>query len=170
MTICGVTTKLAAIIAAFLKSWWKVIIGQGLYQTLSWVYDTPLWMAIEAAFGIKGVVAMMASAMAINFCTLFYYRSKEVSWLGWDKGIKLIPIINRIKWEKLKRMTILVFLSIFQNSFIATAYMRHDREKNGLTTKDYITFFVSSMISVSYWAVRNGIIVETVRLFIKKVF
>lgn len=170
MTICGVTTKLAAIIAAFLRGWWKVIVGQGLYQTLSWVYDTPLWMTIEAAFGLRGVVVMMVSAIAINFCTLFYYRSKEVSWLGWDRGIKLIPIINRIKWEKLKKIAILVFLSVFQNSFIATAYMRHDREKNGLTAKDYITFLASSMISVSYWAIRNGIIVETVRVLINKVF
>lgn len=158
-------SRYVAIIATFFRNWWKVLLGQSIYQVLSWVYDNPLWMAAEGAFKIKGVIGMMIGAMTINFCILFYYRSKKVSWLGWDKGIKLIPFIDRMKGRVLRKIAIFIFLSIFQDSFITTAYMRHGRE-NGLTKKDIAIFFTSSVVSICYWAIRNGIIVETFRFLL----
>ena len=166
MTTRELVVKLVAIVATFIRNWKNVIIGQGIYQTLSWMYDNPLWMAIEAAFGVRGVAGMMVGAMIINFCVLFYYRSKRVSWLGWDKGIELIPIINKMKGRFLREAAIFLFLSVTQDSFITTAYMRHGRE-DGLKVKDFVIFFASSLISICYWAVRNGIIVETARSLLK---
>ncbi len=55
----------------------------------------------------------------------------------------------------------LFFFSIAEDSFIATAYMRHGRT-DGLRFRDYVVFFISSVISVGYWAVRNGIAVEAI--------
>lgn len=162
----GLFSKIAATFAAFFRNWWKVMLGQSIYQIVSWLYDNPLWWAVEVAFKTKGVIGMMIGAMIINFCILFYYRRKRVPWLGWDKGIKLIPILNRVRVRTWRDIFVFFFLSITQDSFITTAYMRHGRE-NGLKARDIYIFLASSAVSTCYWAARNAVIVETARYFLK---
>jgi len=201
--------NLAAIVAAFLKKYKAVIVGQGIYTTLSWLYDNVLWWTVEVHYGVMGVAVMMIGAVLINFSILLYYRNKKVSWLGWDQGADIVKekeqclrrnavricmsviivvsitmhIPEEIPWQILPvaaavsiiavlvalflrfRMAEDIFalflLSTIEDSFIATAYLRHGRT-NGLEFRDFMVFLASSMISVSYWAVRNGIIVEAV--------
>ncbi len=59
-----------------------------------------------------------------------------------------------------KRGDVVVFflLSFWQDAFIATAYFR--RSKNGLRSRDYQIFLLSSFVSIAYWIVRNGLIAE----------
>jgi len=53
-------------------------------------------------------------------------------------------------------------LSFWQDAFITTVYLRHSECENGLRPKDYIIFILSSITSIAYWTVRNGLIVEFV--------
>jgi hypothetical protein len=63
------------------------------------------------------------------------------------------------KWE-----SIVAFfaLSVWQDSFVTTAYLRRKDCSDGLKRKDYIIFFLSSVTSISYWAIRNGLIAELI--------
>jgi MFS family permease len=63
------------------------------------------------------------------------------------------------KWE-----SIVAFfaLSVWQDSFITTAYLRRKDYSAGLKRKDYIIFFLSSLTSISYWAIRNSLIAELI--------
>ena len=53
-------------------------------------------------------------------------------------------------------------LSFWQDSFVVTAYLRHGKCANGLGIKDWTVFFLSSLVSIAYWATRNGLIAEFV--------
>lgn len=80
-------------------------------------------------------------------------------------GILRIIILGlRISW--LEGIIMFFFLSFYQDSFIATAYLRRGRV-NGIQARDYAIFSASSVVSVFYWAIRNGIIAETLRLLLK---
>jgi hypothetical protein len=57
-------------------------------------------------------------------------------------------------------------LPIIQDPFIATAYLRHGYN-NGLRKKDIAIYLSTSVISIGYWAIRNGMIVETFRHLVK---
>ena len=194
--------RIAAIFAA--------ISGMGIWQISQWVYDNPIWIAIELKFKLCGVIALVIGAMIINFTPLFYYRNKRVNWLCWDKGVDLIKNSSRsfirgllfvgvlievvfftslfsvclialaiiaareahkilicgLKISWMEDVIMFFLLSIFQDSFITTAYLRHGR-KEGLGGRDYIIFFSSSIVSIGYWALRNGIIAETLRFLLK---
>jgi len=195
--------------AAFLKRHKAIIIGQGIYTSLSWLFDNPLWWLVELKFEAKGVLAMMVGAVLINFSVLLYYSHKKISWIGWDQGVDIVKekeqwlrknfvrvcigaiiivvcilhIPNEIPWEIIPASVAVIvivgmmvaflkvrmaedifalfFLSIVEDSFITTAYLRHGRE-DGLKVKDYIVFLTSSIISTVYWAGRNGIVTEAI--------
>ena len=167
--LSGCFSKLVAIVAAFFRNWWRIIFGQGIYQTLNWLYDNPIWMLVEARFELKGVVAMMIGALVMNFCNLFYHRKKKISWLGIDQTIESVPVLRRLNGKlngRAKEIVAFLVLSLVQDSFIATAYLRHGRD-DGLKGKDLAIFFSSSVISISYWAIRNGLIIETARSLLK---
>jgi hypothetical protein len=53
-------------------------------------------------------------------------------------------------------------LSFWQDAFITTVYLRHGKCENGLRSKDYLIFVLSSITSIVYWTIRNGLIVELV--------
>lgn len=84
--------KLAAlwkIPANFFRRQWKkiatVIAGHGLYGILSWIYDNLLYIPGIAYFGLLwGGIIMTIGSLLICFGLLFYYRKKQVNWLGYD--------------------------------------------------------------------------------------
>jgi hypothetical protein len=53
----------------------------------------------------------------------------------------------------------LVALSIFQDPFVAITYVRHG-DTGKLTGKIIFIFFVSVVIGIGYWTIRNGLIAE----------
>jgi len=63
------------------------------------------------------------------------------------------------KWES---FVAFFALSVWQDSFITTAYLRRKDSVTGLSAKDYIIFFLSFAVSISYWAIRNGLIAELI--------
>jgi len=218
MTIRGLVSKLAAIIAAFFGRHWKKIAGMGFYQITSWLFDNPIWMTAEAIWKEWGVAVVMTIAVLINVGLLINYRRKKVSWNYWNEGLDFLKrkeenirqnfvriiltvvvlfsivlyvpdviyclevllvgffvsifleiFILLLKCLKIKfwgDVIVFFFLSIFQSAFIATATLRKDYS-NGLDKRTYSIFAASVVVSVGYWAIRNGIIVETARFLLE---
>lgn len=69
--------------------------------------------------------------------------------------------ILSLKIKVMEKFFMFFILSFYQDSFIATAYFRKNCEK-GLNKNDMIIFLSSSVVSIIYWAVRNGLITELV--------
>jgi hypothetical protein len=65
------------------------------------------------------------------------------------------------KSPRLGDLAAFLILPIIEDPFIATMYLRHGH-KNGLKTKDYAVYLVSSIISIGYWTARNVAVVELV--------
>jgi len=65
------------------------------------------------------------------------------------------------KSPKLGDVAAFLILPIIEDPFITTMYLRHGHE-NGLRKKDYAVYFLSSVISIGYWAIRNAAVVELI--------
>ena len=52
-----------------------------------------------------------------------------------------------------------IILSIIEDPFVVTMYLRHGY-KNGLRLRDIAIYLGSSIVSIAYWTVRNGLFVE----------
>lgn len=203
-------------IAAFVAAWKQVIIGQGIYKLASWLWDNPVWMAMQYAFRSTGTTIMIIGSFFLNFGLLFYYRSKKVSWLGWDRGVEalkekeedisqnfigiflkasaffgvllynsekissiifvafgvlsalsfLVLLLRALKVRILGDCIAFILLSIYEDPFITTAYLRHGYV-DGLRVRDIAILTLSCVLSISYWTIRNGLIVETFRVLVK---
>ena len=201
---------------AFIATWKTVIIGQGIYKVVNWLWDNPIWMGMQYVFKSAGVVIMVVGSFLLNFGLLFYYRSKKVSWLGWDRGVEalkekeeeisqnfvgiflrastflgvllynsseissiifvafgvlvalsfLVLLLRALKVRILGDCIAFVLLSIYEDPFITVAYLRHGYV-NGLRVRDIIILTLSCILSISYWTIRNGLIVETFRMLVK---
>lgn len=58
---------------------------------------------------------------------------------------------------------VFLFLSFQEDPFIATTFIRHERQElNGITVKDTFVFMASLILSIGYWAARNGLLTEFV--------
>lgn len=73
------------------------------------------------------------------------------------------------KFPRLGDGVVLIALSILDNAFTTTMYLRHGCG-NGLRLRDYFVYFISSIISLGYWTIRNGVIVELIFRPILKIF
>lgn len=63
------------------------------------------------------------------------------------------------KSQLLGDLVAFVILSIIEDPFVVTMYLRHGY-KNGLRTRDIVIYLGSSMISIAYWTIRNGLLIE----------
>lgn len=77
-------TKVAAYMAAFLRKHWGIITGAGMYHAFSWVFDNPIWIAVEFKWQWKGVVAMMVIAFIINTVLFIYFSNKRTDFILWN--------------------------------------------------------------------------------------
>lgn len=190
--------KIAASVAAFVKKYWEIIIGAGIYRVSSWIFDNPLWIAVELKWHEQGVIGMMMIAFFINTILLFYFRNKKTDFILWSAldelskkesefhkayakwgqqktPLKLglliasyVPVKLAIfilwclkKSPRLGDLAAFLILPIIEDPFITTMYLRHGYN-NGLCLKDYAVYFISSGISIGYWAMRNAVVVEVV--------
>lgn len=60
-------------------------------------------------------------------------------------------------------------LNIWEDPFIATAYLRHGR-CDGLTRRDLIIFFASVLVSNGYWIARTCAVIEVAKAAIRSIF
>lgn len=140
-----------------------IFVGHGLWSTISWIYDNPLYVAVIAKFGIViGGAVMTFGSLVICLGMLVYYRNKQVHWLGYDVAAKALGEHINIQGKTFALMgdaVAFVVLSVWEDPFIATAYLRHGRN-NGLLGKDYAIFFGSVLFSNGYWILRTTAIIE----------
>ncbi|MDD3487720.1 MAG: hypothetical protein PHF35_05125 [Candidatus Moranbacteria bacterium] len=205
--IAEVLKKAAAKIAAlgnFFRRQWKkiatVIAGHGIYSLIGWVYDNPLYIAVVAYFGpLRGGILMTIGSLTICFGFLFYYREKQVNWLGYDALDDLkergIGYAEKLKgWREGKK--ILVAVIFFLPAMIFRIFMwcmkvggdviaffvlciledpfittayLRHGVCNGLRKKDLVIFILSVLVSNGYWIARTTAIVEVARLTIKAI-
>ena len=194
----GVAMRWWKELAVKITALFKKVLGMGLWQASSWIYDNPLWLSVELYFGSIGVAILGIGAIGMNFGTLCHYRRKKVPWLCWDDAVNEVKsnplksyfqtvfFLGIIFWSSLIGAVCLVvfvgiiflfltkiifkfrvfedvfmffLLSIQQDSFICTAYLRHGHA-DGISKRDWWVFAASSVVSIGYWSLRNGIIAE----------
>lgn len=71
----------------------------------------------------------------------------------------LMVVLRSLKIQYFGDAVAFVFLSIFEDPFIVTAYLRHGKH-DGLRKKDWAVFFASVLVSNGYWIARNTIILS----------
>ncbi len=166
--------------------------GWGIYQILSALYDYPFWAYIQFKFNAWGSLALSIGALIINFYLLHWYAKKGIDWLGvniledikkqgndWVEKtlnqknkfivclvylpVKFFGLI--IKALNKNDVLAFIFLSIWQDPFIATAFLRHGRI-GPVTKKDYLVLLGSTIVTSLYWSVFIEIIIQIVsRIF-----
>ncbi len=137
---------------------------------------------------IQGLFVMMILATIYCLLILFYYIESKEDWLGVDvvqavqkHGHKWVErlyskegrwwkLIHIIAYIPAKIFTLVLFLSkkndisafwvlsMYEDAFKTTAYLRHGR-KGSMTKKDWWVFFSSIVISNLWWTLRWSVII-----------
>lgn len=192
----GFVLSITAFIVVQLERYWKILAAAGAYRILTWIFDNPLWMAVELKWKFQGAICMMIAAFILNTVVLFIFRNKSTKWILWSAldefSEKQSEYDSRYeKWGEKKtftRLSLLIVsyvpfkiaffllwclkksprlgdlaaffvLSIIEDPFVVTMYLRHGY-MDGLRVRDAAIYLGSSVISISYWTVRNGLLVE----------
>lgn len=186
LVVIGVVVLL---ISKDLKRSLQVMSGWGLYEAYAFSFDFLLWPIIQAFYGIRGIILLILIAMAMNFGVLLWYQKKKVDWFGVnvleDIKIKGHLYVHEVDNNKslLKRYSLyipakilqlmiwllnkndifaFVTLSLWQDSFITTIFLRHGRF-NKLDKRDYTIFILSTILSCLGWAILMQIVIEIVK-------
>lgn len=174
-------------IAGSLRKALTVATGYGVYIFLGQLYDYVLWPIVQGCYGLMGVVAMSAGAVATNFIVLHAYQRMGIDWLGigvlqtlktraqhladrllllpsWRGMIAHPPARFLQSLPRLLGCRPLAFvaLSTFTDSFLTTAYLRNGHF-GPLERRDWWVFIWSSIISCAAWALVNAGVLGVLR-------
>jgi hypothetical protein len=177
--------KLYESVSNFFRSWKFILAGQGIHQTLSWIFDNPVYIAVINWVGpIKGYFIMMPAALFLCLVTMLYFNRQKNDWLGTDKYAEFTGKIYSIfrKFEKkleIKGWLIkidsfefnpakifsvflwtveFIVLSFWQDPFVTTMFLKRSRGK--MRNRDWVIFISSGVISNGYWTLRNFALIE----------
>ena len=190
-TIIGLIL-LGVIVFLISKNWKRtvqVMSGWGLYEAYNFSFDFVMWPILQAFFGFFGVILLIIIALTNNFLILLWYQKKKVDWFGVNevetlkangrlwvhevsnhknllKKISLyIPakILQFMIWL-LNKNDIFAFvtLSVWQDSFITTIFLRHGKFDK-LDRRDYTIFVASTVLSCLAWSVLMQVIISAIR-------
>lgn len=141
------------------------------WMTLAAAILNSCYLLIYQKTGVDwlGIGAIKKAAIATEEQELIakiWNREFGWGWLRWPyRAFMAVPLVGAklILWGINRgRVSTFVMLSLFQDSFVATAYFRHGKIGR-LDRKDWQVFFASLIISNAYWTLRWGVIVEIVR-------
>lgn len=177
------------VISGNLKKSIRVMSGWGIYEIWSFSFDFILWPILQALYGFVGVIFLILTALALNFMVLLWYQKNKVDWFGVNvledvkaKGHIWVNKIGRSK-NIIKRFSLyipakilqlmiwllktndifaFVTLSVWQDSFITTIFLRHGKFTK-LGRRDYIVFISSTVLSCLAWSVLMQIIITAVK-------
>jgi hypothetical protein len=166
-----------------------IAVGHGLYALLSWIFDNPFYIFMLAVYGpLKGGLTMTILSLVISYGFVIFYNWSKIDWLGinviekikndgleWTGRLKSKSLVTKmvayfpfkifriIVWS-LRKGNIAAFfaLSVFEDPFIATIYLRKGSFDN-LSQRDFGIFFSSVIVSNGYWIARNTAIIEIAR-------
>lgn len=161
--------------------------GWGIYQFLSALYDYPFWAYIQFKFGIWGSVGLSVGALVINLILLHWYVRRGVDWLGvgileeikknaeiWiDKMLHNAHVVtNVVMYLPAKLFALIIralnkndilaffFLSIWQDPFITTSFLRHGNTDTKVSRKDYFVMVGSTIVTSIFWSLIMGVIIQ----------
>ncbi len=177
------------VVSGNLKRSVQVMSGWGLYEAWNFSLDFVLWPILQSLYGFLGVLLLILVALTNNFLILLWYQRKKVDWFGVNeveslkaKGHLWVHEISNHK-NLIKRFSLyipakilqfmiwllnkndifaFVTLSIWQDSFITTIFLRHGSLKK-LDRRDYTIFVCSTILSCVGWAVFMQIIIVAVK-------
>ena len=172
-----------------LKRTIQVMSGWGLYEAYNFSFDFLAWPIIQAFFGFIGIALLILIALINNFIILLWYQHKKVDWFGvnvledlkakghlWvhevDNNKNIVKKISLYIPAKILQFMIwllnkndifaFVTLSLWQDSFITTIFLRHGRFDR-LDRRDYIIFVSSTVLSCLAWSVLMQVIITAIR-------
>jgi len=176
-----------------LKKSLKVMTGWGFYEAYNFSFDYLLWPAIQATYGVPGIIFLIVLATASNFLILLWYQKHDADWLGVtvfeDFKTKGNLWVNKVGEHKsaIKRFSLyipammlkffiwlfntndifaFVTLTVWQDSFVTTIFLRHGKFGK-LEKRDYIIFIASTVISCLLWTFVWQILITTVETALK---
>ena len=118
---------------------------------------------IRVAWAVALLISATLYVENVIYCLGIFFIASFVAMIVLRIFIFLLRCLKIKFWGN-----VIVFfaLSIFQDPFITTATLRRNYS-NGLDKRTKKIFFASVGVSIGYWAIRNGIIVETARFLLK---
>ena len=161
----------------------------GLYEAYNSSFEFLVWPIIQALLGFIGIALLTLIALINNLIILLWYQKKKVDWFGVNvledlktkghlwvhkvddsknvvKKISLyIPakILQLMIWT-LNKNDIFAFvtLSVWQDSFITTIFLRHGKFDK-LDRRDYIIFVSSTILGCLVWSGLMQIVITVVK-------
>ena len=174
------------------KNWKRtvqVMSGWGLYELWNFAFDFLIWPLIQGFYGWWGILILIGVVLIMNFSVLLWYQRKKVDWFGvnevedmktkghlWVHEVSQHPnLIKRYSLylpAKLLQLMIwllnkndifaFVTLSVWQDSFITTIFLRHGRFDR-LDRRDYVIFVASTIFSCLAWSVLMQFVILALR-------
>lgn len=184
------------VVSGNLKKSLKVMSGWGIYEAYNFLFDFLLWPVLQAFYGVFGVLLLIILALINNFIILLWYENKKVDWFGVDvlenvkakghiwvnkigKSKNIVKKISLYIPAKILQLIILllkkndifafVTLSVWQDSFITTIFLRHGNF-NKLNRRDYIIFVSSTILSCLVWSVLMQAIITAIKTIFGGIF
>ena len=154
-----------------------VVGGWGVYDFIDSVYNLVLWPIVQNSYGALSIVYLTLGAVAMNLPVLYWYQSSGNDWLGvkYLEEVKKreLEFANKFYYHKSKTVRVLmyipikifhlliwllkkndvfafIFLSLFNDSFIATVFLRHGSFEK-LNKRDYLIFAGSTLLGCALW-------------------
>ncbi|MEI8339240.1 MAG: hypothetical protein WCF94_01090 [bacterium] len=167
-----------------------VMSGWGLYEAYNFAFDYIIWPILQAFYGVWGMIILIIMALTMNFFVLIWYHKKKVDWFGVneieDLKVKGHMWVHEVSNHKnlIKRFSLyipakllqlmiwllnkndifaFVTLSVWQDSFITTIFLRHGSFEK-LDKRDYTIFIASTIFSCLAWGVLMQIVITILRL------
>lgn len=168
-----------------LKNTLKVMSGWGIYEAYNFAFDFLIWPIIQGFYGVIGIIILILIALINNLIILMWYQKKKVDWFGvtdFEKfKIKGHLWVNKLddSPNKIKKISLFipakilqfliwllnkndifafVTLSMWQDSFITTIFLRHGKFDK-LDKRDYIVFVSSTILSCLAWSVLVEVVI-----------
>jgi hypothetical protein len=135
------------------------IIGLGhlLYAAFNWLFDHVIYVYAVFTWGmVIGGGVMTFFSMIQCALTLRLYEKMQIDWVGsgalhtWGTQQPTSFSGRLFRRIRKKQKAVFLFLCVFSDPFITTAYFRKGRF-DGLTTHDWRIFIYSVLVSNGYW-------------------
>jgi hypothetical protein len=135
------------------------IIGAGhlLYAAFNWLFDHVIYVYAVFTWGMLIGGGLMTLFSLIQCAlTLHLYEKMHIDWVGagalhaWDEQESTSFAGRLFRRIGKKQKAVFIFLCVFFDPFITTAYFRKGRF-DGLTAHDWRIFLYSVLISNGWW-------------------
>lgn len=167
----------------------QVMSGWGIYEVFNFSLDYILWPVLQALYGFIGIIILILTTLVVNFTILMWYQKKKVDWFGVNeveqmkaKGHLWVHEVSNHQ-NLIKRFSLyipakmlqfmiwllnkndifaFVTLSVLQDSFITTIFLRHSTMEK-LDKRDYLIFVMSTIFGCLGWSVLMQVIIMTIK-------